>query len=145
MKMIDRVKINAPIKIVFDYISNPEKQKLWMDGLMNTEFINKLNESNPVGTQFKQHLIKGHRKITYEFQGEILEYTFPNLYAVRIKGQGFTAVVHYNLEEIEGKTQLNSEAVMEFEGNFIARFIGKMAAHHNKQDIKKLIALVEKV
>lgn len=145
MKMIDRVKINAPIKMVFDYISNAEKQKLWMDGLVRTEFVNKWDESNPVGTQFKQHLIKGHRKVAYEFQGEILEYTFPNLYAVRIKGQGITAVVHYHLDEFEGKTQLNSEVVMEFDGNFIARFIGKMAAHHNKQDIKKLIALVEKV
>ena len=144
MKTIESVKISAPINKVFDYISDPEKQKLWMDGLAHTEYASQWNENNPIGSQFKQHLIKGHKKTTYEFQGEILDYKKPNLYATRITGNDFMAEIRYQLEEIDGQTQLNSETVMEFKGSFFARFIGRMAAHHNKQDMKKLIILVEK-
>ena len=32
---------------------------------------------------------------------------------------------------------------MEFKGSFVSRFLGRMAAHHNKQDTKKLIAMLE--
>ena len=145
MKMTYRVNINAPIERVFDYISAPEKQKLWTDGLVNTEYTSQWNEKDPVGTQFKQHLIKGRNKIAYEFQGEILAYEKPRLYAMRIGDQDFSAEIYYRFQEVEGKTRLNSEADMEFQGNIIARFIGRMAAHHNKQDMKKLIALAEQV
>jgi uncharacterized protein YndB with AHSA1/START domain len=144
MKTIESLKINAPINKVFDFLSAPEKQKLWMDGLVHTEYTSQWNENNPIGSQFKQHLIKGHKKTAYEFQGEILDYKKPNLYAIRIKGNDFMAEVRYNLEEIDGQTQLNSETVIEFQGNLLARFIGRMAAHHNKQDMKKLIILLEK-
>lgn len=54
------------------------------------------------------------------------------------------AEVRNHLKEIDGQTQLNSETVMEFKGSLLARFIGRMAAHHNKQDMKKLISLLEK-
>jgi uncharacterized protein YndB with AHSA1/START domain len=144
MKTIESVRIKASINKVFDYISAPEKQKLWMDGLVHTEYTNQWNDNNPIGSQFKQHLIKGHKKTTYEFQGEILDYKKPNVYAIRISGNDFMADIRYHLEETNGLTQLNSETVMEFRGSLFARFIGRMAAHHNKQDMKKLIMLVEK-
>jgi len=145
MKTIESVRINAPIHKAFDYISVPEKQKLWMDGLVHTEYTSQWDERNPVGSQFKQHLLKGHKKTTYEFQGEIMEYKKPNLYAVRITGNDFMAEIKYNLVDMDGQTQLNFETVMEFKGSLFARFIARMAAHHNKQDMKKLIALLEKV
>lgn len=145
MKNIESVRINAPINRVFDYISAPEKQKLWMDGLVHTEYTSQWNENNPIGIQFRQHLIKGHKKTPYEFQGEILDYKKPNLYAISINGNDFTVEIRYNLEEIDGQTQLSSETLMEFQGSFFARFIARMAAHHNKQDMKKLIILLEKV
>ena len=145
MKTQESVKINAPINKVFEYITEPDKQKLWVDGLVHTEYYSKNGENNPIGSQFKQRLIKGHKKTTYEFQGEILDYNKPNKYAIKINGNDFTAEIRYHLEEIDGQTQLNSETVMEFQGNFFARFIGRMAAHHNKQDMKKLITIAEKV
>lgn len=144
MKTQESIKINAPINKVFEYITDPDKQKLWVDGLVHTEYLSKRDENNPIGSQFKQHLIKGHKKNTFQFQGEILDYYRPNKYAIKINGNDFTAEVHYRLEEIDGQTQLNSDTVMEFQGNFFARFIGRMAAHHNKQDMKKLIVIAEK-
>jgi uncharacterized protein YndB with AHSA1/START domain len=138
---MDTTKINAPISKVFEYLSDPDKQKLWMDGLVRTGHASPWNPT--IGTHFTQHLLKGHKKTAYEFQGEIVEYRKPNLYAIRIVGNDFTANIRYRLQEIDGQTQLDSEALIEFKGNFIARFLGRMAAHHNKQDMKKLIAMLE--
>ena len=139
--MMDTTKINAPIAKVFEYLSDPDKQKLWMDGLVRTEHASPWKPT--IGTQFTQHLLKGHKKTAYEFRGEIVDFKKPSLYVMRLSGTDFTAIIRYQLHEIDGQTQLTSEAVMEFKGNFIARFLGRMAAHHNKQNMKKLIAMLE--
>lgn len=140
---MDRVKISAPIAKVFEYLSEPDRQKLWMDGLVRTEYATPVDPDSPVGTRFTQHLVKGHTKTAYEFQGEIVDFRKPDLYAIKLEGKGFTAKIRYVLEEIDGVTQLSSEAIMEFKGNIVSRFLGRMAAHHNKQDTKKLITMLE--
>ena len=140
---MDEVLIRAPIAKVFDYLSDPDKQKLWMDGLVRTEYAKPLGPESAIGARFTQHLLKGHAKTAYEFQGEIVDFRKPDLYAYRLEGKDFTAQVRYVLEEIDGATRLRSEAIMEFKGNFVRRFLGRMAAHHNKQDTKKLIAMLE--
>ena len=89
MKTLESVRINAPITTVFEHISVPEKQKLLMDGLVRTEYTGQWNENDPMGTQFKQHLIKGHTKTAYEFQGEILGYKKPTRYAMRGLSRSF--------------------------------------------------------
>ncbi len=33
---------------------------------------------------------------------------------------------------------------MEFTGNIVSRFLSRMAAHHNKQDTKTFVALLER-
>jgi uncharacterized protein YndB with AHSA1/START domain len=142
MEPMDTTKISAPIAKVFEYLSDPDKQVLWMDGLVRTSHASPWDPT--VGTHFTQYLRKGHKKTAYEFQGEIVAFKQPNLYAIRIVGSDFTANIRYHLQEIDGQTQLDSEAVMEFKGNLINRFLGRMAAHHNKQDMKKLIAILEK-
>jgi len=141
---MDSVRISAPIAKVFEYLSEPDKQKLWMDGLVRTEYARPVDPDNPVGTRFTQHFLKGHTKTAYEFQGEIAEFRKPHLYAIKLDGKDFTAHIRYALEEIGGATQLSSEAIMEFKGNVVSRFLGRMAAHHNKQDTKKLITMLEK-
>lgn len=145
MKTIEIVNCNAPIEKVFEYISTPDKQKLWMDGLVKTEYINPWYENQPVGIRFKQHLIKGPHKTSYEFLGEILEYKRPTIYSIKISNHSFDALIHYNFTINNGQTQLITETTMKFHGNIFARFIGRMAAHHNKQDMKKLIAMLEKI
>ena len=61
-----------------------------------------------------------------------MAYQKPKLYGMRIGDKDFTSEIYYLLEEVEGGTRLNSEAHMEFSGNIIARFIGRMAVHHNR-------------
>ena len=143
MKTNESFTINAPIQKVFDFVSKPDMQKLWMDGLVNTEYLNQWNEKNPVGTKFSQRLIKGHMKSVYDIQGEILGYKEPSLYEIKLNGKDFSVEIKYKLIEIDGKTQLSIDSEMEFIGSFVTRFLSKMAAHHNKQDMKKLVVLVE--
>jgi uncharacterized protein YndB with AHSA1/START domain len=143
MKTIERFRIRAPIQKVFDFVSKPDLQKLWMDGLVKTEFLRQWNENSAVGTKFNQHLIKGPKKSVYDIQGEILAYVAPSLYEIKLEGKEFSAKIKYELKEMDGKTQLDTISEMEFRGGFVARFLGKMAAHHNKQDMKKFIVLVE--
>jgi uncharacterized protein YndB with AHSA1/START domain len=140
---MDSVRISAPIVKVFEYLSEPDRQKLWMDGLVRTEYARPVDPNSPVGTRFTQHLLKGHTKTAYEFQCEIVDFRKPNLYAIKLDGKDFTAQIRYVLEEIDGATQLSTEAIMEFKGNLVSRFLGRMASHHSKQDTKKLIAMLE--
>ena len=140
---MDSVTISAPIAKVFEYLSEPDKQKLWIDGLVRTEYAKPVDADNLVGTRFTQHFLKGHRKTAYEFQGAIVDFQKPHLFAIKLDGKDFTAQIRYALKEIGGATQLSSEAIMEFKGSFVSRFLGRMAAHHNKQDMKKLIEMLE--
>ncbi len=64
---MDSIKINAPIAKVFEYLSEPDKQKLWMDGLVRTEYAKPLDAGDPIGMRFTQHLLKGHAKTAYAF------------------------------------------------------------------------------
>ena len=84
MKMTDSININAPIERVFECIADQEQQKLWVDGLVGIEYTSEWKEDNPVGTQFKQRLLKGPKKVEYEFEGEILAYQNPKLFGTRI-------------------------------------------------------------
>ena len=143
MDLTDSININAPIERVFESVADREEQKLWIDGLVDVELTSEWNEHNPIGTQFKQRLVKGRKQEEYEFEGEILAYEKPELYGIRIGNADFTAEIYYRLEEVAGGTRLNYETHMEFSGNMIARFIGRMAAHHTKQDMQKLVALAE--
>jgi len=141
---MDEALIRAPIAKVFEHLSDPDKQKLWMDGLVRTEYAKPPDSESRIGGRFTQHLVKGHGKTAYEFQGEVVEFRKPELYAYRLEGEDFTAQIRYVLEEIDGATRLKTESIMEFKGNIIRRFLGRMAAHHNKQDTKKLIAMLER-
>ena len=145
MKTKRTVSINAPVARVFDHISDPEKQKLWMDGLIRTEYTGNTDQTNQVGARFTQHLIKGHKKTVYEFRGEVLEYDKPKLYSYKLEGQDFTASIRYECEGDDARATLTTHTEMLFSGGFFARFIGRMAAHHDKQDTKKLIEILEKV
>lgn len=144
MVLTDQIVVNAPIDRVFDFVTNAQKQKMWIDGLVDTEFTDQQEGQLLVGARFKQHLVKGHKRTNYVFQGEITAYEPSKHYAVTVWNADFDATIHYRFEASQGKTILTCKTEMQFHGSFIARFIGKMAAHHNKQDMKKLLVLLER-
>lgn len=69
--MDDRITItvNAPIEKTFSLVDDAEKLKLWMDGLMDTEYTSPSDPANPLGTTFRQKIKEGGRVTEYE--GEV--------------------------------------------------------------------------
>jgi hypothetical protein len=100
--------IMAPIERAFEYISEHEKQILWMDGLVDVVYDQPLDRKNPVGTKFR-HRIREAAHIT-DYNGEILVYDKPNLMVVCIGNSMFSVEVNYSLVRLEKGTRLDYSA-----------------------------------
>jgi hypothetical protein len=102
--------IFAPIERAFEYISEHEKQKLWMDGLVDVVYDTPFDKENPVGSKFR-HRIREAAHIT-DYNGEILVYDKPNMIVMTI-GNGMLSVeVNYRLISLEKSTHLDYSADM---------------------------------
>ena len=114
-------EIFAPIDVVFSYLKDDEKMKLWMEGLEKIEYPKGKNYDNPVGTEFI-HTIKegGHLQ---QYTGSVTEYTDPTLIAVELHNSAFQINVTYELTAISRKTQLDYHCEMEF-ASFFHRIMG---------------------
>jgi uncharacterized protein YndB with AHSA1/START domain len=140
MKLTHTETINATRETVFDLLSDPEKQLLWRDGLVEIE---RVEGSSDIGAKTVEVFHKGHKKTVYRISSEIVASEAPALFATRVSHPDFSGEITYRLDTVDGKTRLVSEADMTYAGNAVARFLGQMAAHHNRADMKKLIRLAE--
>ena len=143
MKLTHTETINATRETVFDLLSDPEKQLLWRDGLVEIERVEGSSVASGVGSKTVEVFHKGHKKTVYRIRTEILANEAPTLFATRVSHPDFSGDITYRLDTVDGKTRLVSEADMTYAGNAVARFLGQMAAHHNRADMKKLIRLAE--
>jgi hypothetical protein len=143
VKLTHTETIDAARETVFDLLSNPEKQLLWRDGLVSIEPVDGSAVALGVGAHTVEIFHKGRRKTVYRISSEVLASEAPVLFATRISHPDFSGDITYRLEAVDGKTRLVSEADMTYAGNVLARFLGQMAAHHNRADMKKLIRLAE--
>jgi uncharacterized protein YndB with AHSA1/START domain len=110
MEAVSSIYINAPIEKVFEYIDDDEKLKLWIDGLISTEYPDGLNRDNAVGTKFKQKLKEGGKIVEYD--GEVLAYTKPSFIKIKIWNPTFGVTVDYNLSPESEGTKLDYKAVI---------------------------------
>jgi uncharacterized protein YndB with AHSA1/START domain len=108
MKSTYSTIIKAPVATVFELIDDPEKTKLWIEELVNTEYPEGLNRDQPVGTKFKQQLREGRKVITYD--GEVTAYEKLKLLAIKLSNPDFQVSVSYHLTPVEAGTQLDYEA-----------------------------------
>lgn len=108
MKIDYSIDIMAPIERAFEYISEHEKQKLWMDGLVDVVFDTPFDKDNPVGAKFR-HRIREAAHIT-DYNGEILVYEKPKLMAVCIGNNMFSVEVNYSLVSLDKGTRLDYSA-----------------------------------
>jgi carbon monoxide dehydrogenase subunit G len=116
--------INAPIEKAFDAVSDPNKLKIWMEGLEETIYASPLDSNaNPVGMKFKQHIREGGR--VAEYDGEVTAYDKPHHLGVRVGNQQFTVLVDYRFASTGSGTRLNYSADLRFH-TFIARVMGAL-------------------
>lgn len=143
MKLTHTETINASRETVFGLLSDPAKQLLWRDGLVSIEAVDGSPVAAGEGAQTVEVFHKGRKKTEYRISSEVIANEAPSLFATRISHPDFSGDVTYCLETVDGKTRLVSEADMTYQGNAVARFLGQMAVHHNRADMKKLIRLAE--
>lgn len=97
-----QLDIQAPIESAFSYLDDNEKQKEWMPGLEETEYLTTYDPANPVGVKFKQRLREGKR--IQEYEGQVTEYQKNKLLGIRLYHSKFVIDVIYRLEEITDKS-----------------------------------------
>lgn len=105
MKHQYTIDIDAPIETVFDLIDNPEKSKLWMEGLEDTTYTSDDTKAMGAGTTFKQRIREGAQVVEYD--GEITHYRKPEYLAMHIGDGNFTMHVEYKLVPLDSGTRLH--------------------------------------
>jgi hypothetical protein len=100
----------CPIEVLFAHIEEPDKQKLWMKGLLSNE----PTSPNPrgVGSTFRMVIREGGKPTDYD--GEVTAYDPPHRLEIRFWGgclpRGMAMRADYRLREEAGQTRLDYAA-----------------------------------
>lgn len=97
--------INVPVEAAFDYVDDPNKMKLWVDGVEETVYPDGLDLANPVGTRFKQQIREGGR--LEEYDGKVTAYHKPDHLGIQIGNRQFTMQVDYRFAPTATGTRLD--------------------------------------
>lgn len=109
------IEVNCPPEHLWPYLEEPEKQKLWMKGLLENETTS--TQQTGVGTTFKMKIKEGGK--TAEYFGEVLKYERHKLLGIKLWGGSFKDMeifVDYTLFDLHGRTKLDYLATMEIKG-----------------------------
>lgn len=99
---------------LFSFLEEPEKQKQWMKGLLETQAV---GDENPgvVGSKFRMKIKEGGKVADYD--GVITAYDKPKQLAIDMTGPTFPAgaIMHvdYRLTDLGGRTRLDYRAEMQ--------------------------------
>lgn len=123
MKIAVTEHFRCPIDTLFSYIAEPEKQKLWIKGLLLNESTSPGKEG--AGSTFRL-LIQEGRKAA-EYQGEVTAYERPRRVEIRFWGGNFPKAlsmrVDYRLSEEAGGTRLDYVGTCEGKIGFFWRLM----------------------
>jgi carbon monoxide dehydrogenase subunit G len=104
MRIAKTVEIACAPEQLWPFLDEPEKQKLWMKGLLESEH----NGPRGVGSTFRMKIQEGRKAA--EYQGEVTAYDPPRHLAVRFGGgalKGMCMGVDYRLTPVDGRTRLD--------------------------------------
>lgn len=134
MRIAHGIEINAPIERVFECVSDDEKAKKWIDGLVSVKYLTRRTKKNPVGAKFRRRFeIRGR---TIEREGEITEYEEPKLLGLRFAGGGPSVDEHYRFEPVKNGTKFNYEADYVFPG-LLLKLTSFLYARSVKRDVAR--------
>lgn len=106
---------------LFEYISNPDLQPLWMTGVLSNTAT--LDGATREGSTFRMKIQEGKR--VAEYDGEVTAIDPPRLLAVRMWGgnfpEGMQMCVTYRLTEVPGGTRLDYRCKTEGKVGWIFR------------------------
>ncbi len=134
-----QVRIRATPDRVFELLSDPAAAKSWVIGLVD------IVPSSPgslqvVGGRFKETLKEGGRLVGYD--GEILAYDRPRLYAVRMESEQFSMNIRYSLDPSADGTVVNQSMDLNPKSSLI-RFLLPLFGFLTKRMLKKQLNQLE--
>jgi len=108
MRITYAIEISAPIEKAFECVSDDEKAKKWIAGLVSVKYLTQRKKKNPVGAKFRRRFeVRGR---TIEWEGEIIEYEKPRLMGLRFTVGGFSVEEYYRFEPVQNGTRFNFES-----------------------------------
>ncbi|MCB9730000.1 MAG: SRPBCC family protein [Deltaproteobacteria bacterium] len=112
--------VAAPVGRVFALVDDPEMQKLWRAGLLDTVATSEHRREAPVGATFRQRVRTGTRVVSWRV--EILEWERPRVIAVRVAAGAVRVDVRWRFEaQGDGRTRVSWSA--EPSGGGVARWL----------------------
>lgn len=137
MKCLYTLDVAAPLEKVFGLVDDPEKLKLWLEGLEETTYFSDAGSRKEVGTKFKQKIREGGRLVEYD--GEVTAYAKPKHLGVRIFNKHFSVQVDYRFTPVADGTRLDYSADITF-FNWFARILGFLFGLFMRRILKKQMA-----
>jgi carbon monoxide dehydrogenase subunit G len=134
MKYTYTLVINAPIEKVFDLIHDPEKHKLWLQGVEETRYLGEYDPANPVGTKFKQKIREGGK--VKEYDGKVTAFARPKHLGIRLFAPQFSVQVDYRLTPLDSGTRLDYSAEAHC-GHWLFRIMARIFSFFMRGILKK--------
>lgn len=135
-------EIIAPIDVVFSYLSDDEKMKLWMEGLESVEYPKGKKTEIKAGTKFIHSIKEGLNTQTYK--GIVSAYEPPSLLAVKLSHPAHRIKVTYELTSLGRKTELDYHCELEYT-SFYYRFMGVLFSWFTKRILKSQLAKLKQL
>ncbi len=135
-------EIVAPIEIVFSYLNDDEKMKLWMEGLESIDYPKGKKTEKRVGNKFIHTIKEGLNTQTYK--GIITAYEPPSLLAVKLAHPAHRMEVTYELTAYGRKTELDYHCELVFPSLF-HRLMGVSFSWFTKRILKSQMAKLKQL
>jgi carbon monoxide dehydrogenase subunit G len=115
------LEIDAPVERVFELVEDPEKVKLWTDGLEENAFPPDYDRAHPVGTRFRQAIREAGLLRVYE--GEVTAYERLRRYGLRLWNRRLSVEADYRFTPGQRGTRLDYAVDLR-----IASWLGRLTA-----------------
>ncbi len=118
MRIEHSVEINCSPEQLWPYLEEPEKQKLWMKGVISNE----PTDPGPtrVGSRSVMKIKEGGKIAEYNI--EVVKYEPPKFMGIKMWGGSFKDMevfVDYKLNDLKGRTRLDYICTVEPQGFFM--------------------------
>lgn len=103
MRAQAEIEINRPVAAVFPFVEEPDKLKLWVNGLVENTRLTP-GETRP-GVKFRNITAQanGNRE---QAEGEIIAFERNKRIQSRVVGGGFDATIDYQVTDLQGRTRV---------------------------------------
>ncbi|QDT90426.1 SRPBCC family protein [Gimesia algae] len=142
MEIAHHQEIIAPVEVVFSYLNDDEKMKLWMQGLESIEYPKGKKPGYKVGAKFIHTIKEGLN--TQRYKGIVTVYEPPTLLAVKLAHPAHRIEVTYELTSLGRKTKLDYHCELEF-ASFYYRCMGLLFSWFTKRILKSQVAKLKEL